>query len=316
MLGPKFFICLFSFFCMYFSAGPIWACEMCTIPALGKQEGHTPVSEDGKWFFKYLFEVQNWHEKEAAEAHELHHAGHHFHDKTEELVHHYTLGRHLSEDLIVLTEVPYVIRHSLEVDSHAILGHKQESQGLGDAHLIGMYRFWNAGPSSASLAGGVKFPTGETKEKNTVGTRFEPELQPGSGSYDYIAGGIYRHKGGQCQYTGNVMYVLKTQGAQDYEFGDVVSTSLLAEYAVWKGTNASARLGLDTNLQYEQKHENNGTEEADSGGVKLLMGPSVAVEAGTRVSAFASLHLPAYQNLGGVHQELDYAWTAGAKVNW
>lgn len=302
------------FFILTILTTSTYACETCTIPNLGKY-GPSVTSQDQRWFFKYILEGQVWHEKEAGEAHELHHQGHHFHDKTKEYMHHMSLGNHLMDELTLLIEVPYVIRHSIEIDDHSILGSKQKSEGIGDLHLIGLYKFWKEGESSADWVGGVKFPTGDTKEENTIGTRFEAELQPGSGSYDYIMGGISKTKINESALTANLVYVLKTQGAQDYEFGDLLSASALWEFLNFNKWNSDIKIGLDTSLQYEQKHKDHGAKTKDSGGVTLLMGPSVTAQVSPNVALLCSFHLPAYQNLGGVHQELDFSWTAGGKLS-
>lgn len=310
-------IIFFILLSLFPSAKPAAACEMCTVPRLGKDEGLSAVSKDKKWFFKYLFEVQNWHEKEAGEAHGLHHGGHHFHDKTEELIHHFTLGRHFrDEQFTLLLNVPYVTRESIEIHTHSILGTTQRSKGLGDIHLLGMFRVWQSGPQELRLAGGVKFPTGETRERNSIGERFETELQPGTGSDDYIIGGIYQTKSERLHWTANAFYIYKTEGAQNYEFGDRITASLLIESAVPAGKNITVKPGLDANLQYEQKHKDNSVKVADSGGTTLLIGPSLTMEFDQPLSVFASVHLPVYQDLGGVHQELDYTWTAGGRVVW
>ena len=72
----------------------VWACDSCSITRAGR-DGAPGItsSEDGAWFSQYMYENQNWHEKEAAEAHRLHHQGHDFHDKTTEDFHHLTIRK-------------------------------------------------------------------------------------------------------------------------------------------------------------------------------------------------------------------------------
>ncbi|MDO8580749.1 MAG: hypothetical protein Q7S13_04650 [Candidatus Omnitrophota bacterium] len=310
-------IFLINLFLAVFLLNCVWACDICTVPRLGKEEGLKVESQDGKWFFKYLFEQQNWHEKEGGEGHALHDQGHHFHNKAREDFHHLVLGGNLGEALSVSAEIPYVIRHSIEVEDHDILGSKQKSEGLGDIFLIGQYALSKQEASKFNVVAGVKFPTGGTEEKNSAGTTFESELQPGSGSFDYLVGGIYKHTSGPWALTGNLAYVFKTEGDHDFEFGDLLSTSLFIDYTLNPQSDAwITTFGLDTNLQYEQKQEEAGDKVADSGGVTLLMGPALMIAANQRVSFFANVMLPVYQDLGGVHQELDYIWTAGGKIIW
>ncbi len=75
-------------------------------------------------------------------------------------------------------------------------------------------------------------------------------------------------------------------------------------------------MGLDTNLQLEGKHKQEEEKVADSGGTTLLVGPSLKLDANNHTSWFANVLYPAYQDLGGVHQELDFTWTMGGKIAW
>ena len=69
--------------------------------------------------------------------------------------------------------------------------------------------------------------------------------------------------------TGNAVYVLKTEGAQNYRFGDVLSTSVVADYLINPQSTNKTRFGLDANLQYEQRYNDDGEIIKDSGGVTL-----------------------------------------------
>ncbi len=307
---------LFFFILTLAISKPAHACEMCTIPNIGKHRGIVTESDDKKWFVKYLFENQNWHEKEGGEGHTIHDAGHHFHDKTNEYIHHFGFGGHLTDQLTVILETPYVIRHSLEIENHTILGSKQKSEGLGDIHLVGLYKFWENNGASLEAVGGVKFPTGETKELNSVGTLFETELQPGTGSDDYIIGGVFQNQLADSHITSNLIYVVKTEGTQNYEFGDLLTASVLWDRPFTLKNGLNMKAGIDTVLEYDQKHKSDGVKIDDSGGVTLLTGPVLTALFSPQFNAFASVSLPIYQNLGGVHQELDYTWSAGGKLNW
>lgn len=295
--------------------GPVYACEVCTIPRLGKNTD-TRRGTNRRWSAEYLLEYQNWHEKEAGEAHQLHHQGHHFHDKTDEYIHHINLTGLLSEDWTLQVDIPYVFRRSIEIDTHSILGTRQNSEGLGDVHVTGLYRFWKDERASARFIGGVKFPSGQTHEKNSAGIRFEPELQPGTGSFDFLLGGAYQKESGAFVTTANLIYVFKTEGAQGYEFGDLVTTSLLCEYRRPVMKEGLLKLGVDANIQYEQRHKSGGDTVKDGGGFTFLLGPAVMLEFSPLAAVFTTVHLPVIQDLGGVHQQLDYMFNAGARFSW
>ncbi len=295
-----------------------YACSTCTIGQLGKEGAVTSAeSQDKKWYFEYLFEQQNWDKMDARDAHNLHHAGHHFHDKTIEDMHHFKMGGHVTEDLNVFVDFPYVVRRSLEVDDHDILGSKQESKGLGDLHLIGDHRFWHDDAQALSAIAGIKFPSGSTEEKNSAGTLFEPELQPGTGSYDYILGGAYKVQGDRASAVANTSYVWTTRGEQEFEAGDVFTLSLAADYLVNpQARYFKTRAGIDAVFQNEQKQQEDGVETDDSGGQTLLSGPIIKVEGNPNLGLSGSLLFPVYQHLGGVHQELDLTWTLAGELKF
>lgn len=295
----------------------VLACEMCTIPRLGRQEKLIATEDsDSKWFFEFLAEEQNWDKLDPVYVHGLHHSGHDVHDKTKEYFYHYTLGRMLSDHVAVALELPYVVKHSLGID-HATLGRKETSEGLGDLSLMASYRVIREEKIAVSAVGGVKFPTGETGRKDTAGNKFEPELQPGTGSYDLLVGGVLEHQMDRVIVKGNITYSFKNEGEQDYKFGDIFSTSLFVDYIINpKGENFKAKAGVDVNYQLAQKDESSSVKDPDSGGHTILAGPTITVEGPKNTSLFINVLFPVMQDLGGVHQELDYTWTAGGKINF
>lgn len=316
----KLFLFTVGLFVMAFiaSSKEALACEACTIPNLGRNRGTaTTESKDKRWFFKYLFEQQKWEKLDIQKAHELHENGHDIHAKTTQDFHHFSLGNHLTEKFTVFTEVPYIIRRSKEIEDGTILGSNQKSEGWGDLFLFGDYAFFKEENKSGSFVGGIKFPTGSADEMNSAGDKFELELQPGTGSFDYVAGGAYQQQMNRIDLLANMVYVFKTEGARDFEFGDLFSTSLFVDYLFNPESKMfNTKVGINANFQYEQKQRHNGSKVPDSGGMTLLLGPALNIGATQDIAIFSSLMFPVYQNLGGVHQELDYTWTLGGKLNW
>lgn len=306
---------LFSF--LSFNLDRAQACESCTIPRIGRVSELEKGNLKKPWFFDFTFEQQNWDERPALDAHELHDEGHHVHNKTHEEFYHFTLGANPWENLTLLAEIPYVVRGFIEIEDHDRLGEKEESKGISDLNVLATYRFLTQGENYLGAVGGVKFPVGETKETNSQNVRFEPELQPGTGSYDYPLGVVYQIRVNSFVFRGNAIYVIKTEGDQDFEFGDLFSTSLFLDYIVNPGNNAfETKIGLDLNFQYEEKQVDRDVEVPDSGGTTLFLGPALTIKANDNVLIFGNFLFPIHQNLGGVHQELDFVWNAGAKVIW
>lgn len=308
----------FLFLFLFFAAVPAFACDSCLCTVLGRRDA---VEKDDKGrvpvYFEYLLEQQNWNTMTAAEAHTLHHQGHHVHNKTHEEYHHLQAGFEPHERVTILADMPYVVRESIEIHGHRRLGQQQVSEGWGDLHLVGVWRAVQNETGFVGPTAGVKFPTGGTKELNPDGERYEPELQPGSGSYDLPVGGVFRASHGAVTFSGNAIYIFKTEGDQDYEFGDVLTASLVTDLCL-NPSHADFRtsVGLDINFQHEEKHKEAGVASPDSGGDVLLAGPALTIKVNENSLLYGTFLFPVAQNMGGVHQELDHVWTAGARIKW
>lgn len=286
------------------------ACGICTIPRLGKDSHQGPQ----KWQIGYLFHQKRWHEKEAAEGHALHHDGHHIHNKTREDFHNINLMYKFNDRFELSLDVPYILRRYIEVDTHDIVGAHQQTDGLGDIQLVGQYWLYQQQQQRVGILAGIKFPTGDTKEKNILNQRVEPELQIGSGSYDYVVGVLYQLKKDGWLVKANGSYVISNPGDQEFENGDLLTLSALTGYVLHANSKNPLTIGMDSIVQYQAKQKQYGSHVADSGGVTILMGPSLEVGVNSTTSVFTNIHLPVYQNLGGIHQELDMTWEIGTKM--
>ncbi len=267
------------------------------------------------FFFDFNFEQQVWHKREVGLAHPLHEEGHDAHDKTHEEFYHFTLGMRPLPDFTVLAEVPYTVRHSIEIEDEDHSGERQLSEGFGDLQLTGIYRLLKAGNHFLGPLAGVKFPIGKTTGRNKQGKKFEPELQPGSGSYDTLLGGAYRVQLKSVTLHGNVLCAIRTKGAQEFRFGNLFSTYLYADYRVNPQSQFfKTKIGLDMTLQHERKQTHRGVKVKDSGGTTYLLGPEFSVQGNDHLLLFGNILFPVYQNLGGVHQEVRFIWNAGVKI--
>lgn len=311
----QFHLFVLILFCFLSISQSVWACESCSY-ALSRASGEHAIDEK-KWFFDTTVEGIDWNSRDADTAHQLHEEGHDVHNKTHEEFYHFTLGANPSEVLTLLGELPYVRRHSTEVGDHEYLGQKQVSEGLGDMKLSAIYRFWREDNNFLGIVGGVKFPTGATKEKNPQGMLFEPELQPGSGSTDATVGGAFQAQWLLFILHGNVLYTFKNDGDQDFRFGNLFSSYLFLDAALSPPTSQTqVWLGVDLDLHVEEKHERLGIKSNDSGGTILLLGPALKVKMNDHVSILGNILFPAAQNLGGVHQEQNLTWNVSVKVAW
>lgn len=290
-----------------------WACESCGCSLSRPDQQNT----DKAIFVEYMFEQQNWRQRDVRYAFGLGQEGHDTHDKTSEDFHHYLVGGHIGKNFLLTAEFPYIIRRALNVDDEDRLGNHLRSEGWGDLQMIGEYDFIKDSGQSLGALSGVKFPTGSTHEKDIDGNRFEPEMQPGSGSYDYLWGGLYHGFVRQWEFSANAVYTLKTTGAVDFRFGNTFSTIANASYTINpRDKRVKIKPGAQMNYIHEAHQVSGGVKVEDSGGETILFGPILNLEMGKHATLFASYQYPVAENPGGVHQKLNNTWSLGVKVGW
>ncbi len=308
-----------------FSVQTALACDSCGC-ALARISSHEKLSEKNKpWFFDFTFEQLVWHKRDPQLARELGDAGHDTHDKTTEEFYHFGMGAHFSERFSVFTELPYIVRHDLNVESFddsdpdAVdhLGERRTSQGFGDLRFSGIFKLFKKGHDFIGPLAGIKFPTGVTAHKTPQGDKFEPEMQPGSGSFDPLMGAAFQYGWRRFKLHGNAIYTIRTPGKQDFAFGNLFSSYVYVDYLVNPQSRfLNTKIGFDTAVHNERKQRNAGGPIADSGGTTWLMGPEFSMRGNDWVSVFGNVLFPVYQDLGGIHQKLQYVWNVGTKISF
>lgn len=137
----------------------------------------------------------------------------------------------VTDDLTVSLRLPYVRRTDIREGAHShvpggaalnSVTRRGDTAGLGDATVMGQWRFFNNGATGtgAALLFGVKLPTGETHRRDRAGARFETEFQPASGSLDAFVGLAGTQRFGAWSFDANVIYVFVNTGAQRTNLGD------------------------------------------------------------------------------------------------
>ena len=144
----------------------------------------------------------------------------------------------------------------------------------------------------------------------------EPELQPGSGSVDYIAGLTGALHPGKADFSTSAVYVYRTEGKQDFRFGNLFSLSLYAGKSFELKDKLQLKTGVMVSNQLEQKQNNEDGAVKDSGGLTMLIGPQASLNCDFATVEFSYL-APAVQELGGTHQELGNGiWTGSLSVKF
>ncbi len=266
----------------------------------------------GKSSAGFLYSYRNWDTLDSVIAHEEgEEEGSHVHNKIKESHYFVTASHGVSDRLDLSVQIPYVEIESRNTHDHDRLGEKERSTGIGDLILLGKYCFWERFFEAALIAG-IKFPTGETKEKDGSGERFEPEEQPGSGSFDPILG-LGASKGlGLFHLDSSLIYTIRTEGDQDYEFGNALKLNgaVSVKMAQWL-KDIRVYLTLEANAVFEDKDKQEGEKVSDTGATLLFLTPGLRVQGGERWVAYVSAPLPTVQNRPSGHQDLDYSILAG-----
>ncbi len=200
--------------------------------------------------------------------------------------------------LQVLVLAPY---HDFRRTEYGVLTH---TQGLGDVSLLGNYILLNTSDSlqrrwqhTLTTGAGVKLPTGQHRLTGADGNVLLANLQPGSGSMDFMLSATYTLRRGAWGLTADVLGRLNTANKQDYQFGHRASGS--AKFFYWKNLRRNLTLLPNAGAFADASLPNrDGRSDAEgTGGFIALATAGLDVYAG-RFSAGFTFQQPVYQNLG------------------
>ncbi|MDD5302542.1 MAG: transporter [Elusimicrobia bacterium] len=190
--------------------------------------------------------------------------------------------------------------------------------GIGDLLVELRWTVWRgegARKPAVALTAGGKFPTGRTGAHNDFDAAEVP-LQPGSGSYDAIAGAVYtqnfgRGAGGRDRsFFARAAYRKNGPGSRRYQLGDEFQATVGAALPVLK------RLDLDAqaSLRVRRKDQPGDTPEDVSftGGEYVHLSPGVRWHWGGGLSTYGYLQLPVHQRVNREQLTADRAWVFGA----
>jgi hypothetical protein len=263
----------------------------------------------------FIFEYRKWNELDHIEAHKLHESGRHIHNFSHDEFYYFFLGYGLRDDLELNIKLPVVKKSFLRVED-GVVGQGDSSSGLGDLTLLGKYRLYQ-GEIDLSAIGGIKFPTGDTSDRGFDGKKLESEEQPGTGSFDYFFGLALAKQFGKLSVGGDFIYNLKTEGAQERKFGDVIRVDIAFSYPLREpGIFPNLRLTGEINNQFLQKDDDRMGKVFDSGGHIMFLTPGVAIDTTQNSTFFVSVPIPAIQNRGGQHPEVDFGVISGIVFHW
>jgi hypothetical protein len=245
----------------------------------------------------------------------------------------------LNHYVTVSVELPYVRRDDLregthdEVNGIAVDSIEQLGSvaGIGDMSLLAKYRLTDGGTTGFALIGGIKVPTGSTRKRSPDGERLETEHQPGTGSWDPVAGASASAKMGAMQLTASALYQLSTEGAQHTRLGDRIQGGLALSHRFGPAAQENAQRHnhhhgdeldehherasstwdafIELAGEWEGRERVNGRAEQASGGKWAYVAPGIRFNSASGWSAGAAVALPIWQEIRASHPDNRYRLT-------
>ena len=235
----------------------------------------------------------------------------------------------VTADLTIGVSLPYVQRNNIRAaHNDAGVGEVEfagNSAGPGDMKLFGQYRFFKNSQGHVAVILGLKVPTGNSNQRENGGELFEAEHQPGSGSWDLLAGLALDRKFGRAGLSANILYTYSREGLQQTNLGEVFNYNLALSYRAWSSEGDHGQhhhqhapgfvdyvdLALELNGDLRGRTEIGGVEEEHTGGHTLYISPGVRVGIGHHWSVYTSFGYPVMNDYNGRQSEPDYRVISG-----
>lgn len=195
-----------------------------------------------------------------------------------------------------------------------------QTSGVGDAILLARYNFPNViGEHSAiSIGFGTKMPLGSSTNKNMEGITLNPDLQPGSNTWDLIYWSsfsksfdfrpsliissrlIYRSTGKNNSYI----------GGGSYEFGDELQAfiSFSDQFLIFKTISTPS---LSIKYRTVAQDKTSGFELENTGGNWVSIVPNFAIQISPTLVFSTKVELPIYSHVDGTQLTPTYRITSG-----
>jgi hypothetical protein len=189
-----------------------------------------------------------------------------------------------------------------------------EADGPGDIAAFVKWRYfrWDAPGEAANLAaiGGLELPTGSDDERDG-GARLDPELQPGSGSWDPMLGAAITYEPRRWRFNVFGLYKLNTESPDDHAFGDEVFAEIAMGNRFWLQPYPGPFMRLDLLLRYrnEQKARQDGHGLSNTGGDLFTLGVNYAFRVRPSIDLQAAVEVPMYEKVNGVQLAEEVAVT-------
>ncbi len=213
------------------------------------------------------------------------------------------------ERLFLVATIPTLLR-SVEYVNLA----KETSFGLGDAELRAKGFIYRDRPFSpnhlVSLTAGIKLPTAP-RQNDQNGEPLPLELQPGTGSFDPLAGASYAFFAYPWSAYASAQLAWPTGDGN----GNRGSRSLRSTLAGQRQLTDVIALRVGADTRYDGKTIEEGSESPDSGGFIGFVLAEALVTPAPDVLLLASARLPVVNALDGDHEEGPF-WSLGVAYDF
>ncbi|MDX2280302.1 MAG: hypothetical protein NW218_12015 [Saprospiraceae bacterium] len=177
------------------------------------------------------------------------------------------------------------------------------TRGIGDVSIMANYVLYDTGDSmrykwkqTFTLGGGIKLPSGQFRLHNSNGELYHPNLQPGTGSTDFMVSANYTIRRGRWGLSANSTARYNTANRNQFRYGHRLNGGFNLFY--WKNIRRVILLpniGVFVDASQSSKDKNESVE--GSGGTIGLATFGLDAYFG-RVSTGLTYQKPMYQNLG------------------
>lgn len=254
----------------------------------------------------------------------------------------------VTDDFTVAVRLPWVQRSGIRVFDGVDLVDRGGTSGVGDVTVIGQYRFYNDRIGGTQIAAlfGVKAPTGRSNLVDPFGEVFEAEFQPGSGSWDVMAGAAFSQRITQAMsFHANVLGIITGTGVLDTNLGNRLIYNAAVAYRLFGAPSgetdahdayahaghrhgrkvkkaepvpaAQKNLALDAILELNgethAKSVTAGVADPNSGGTTVYVSPGLRLSV-ANWSAFATAGMPVINQHYGLQAAPSWRVVTGVSV--
>ncbi len=190
------------------------------------------------------------------------------------------------------------------------------ASGLGDIRMLGRY-FGFSEQRNVGVQFGLKLPTGRKNQVSSSGSAqpVDPGLQLGTGTTDLIVGAFYfDNLSADWDYFSQAGFQTalnsSTMAGGSYKPGSSINLNLGLRYQGFEGIVPTVQI----NARDAKTDSGTAADSFSTGGRLVYLTPGIIVPIGEKVSAYANLQLPIYQDVHGIQLAPKYIASLGARI--